>query len=321
MRRIGLLLALVVLLAGCGGGGGGEAVPASSSTAAPTTAPAPAGSAGCGRAPDVEAIGPDRPGDVEASFDGRTYRLAVPGRYDPDVAVPLVLNLHGAGSNALQASVYGDVPRRGTARGMVVAAPDAGDGRWDVAPEGPDDAFLVALTEDLMARYCIDPAHVHVVGMSLGAWRAAATTCAHPELYASAALVTVEVFPGTCEPTAVVAFHGTADTVAPYGEGGTAPVEGGPNEGITGARANAAAWAENGGCDPEPVVERIEPDVEVRRYQGCAPGVDVVLHSIEGGGHTWPGSDVVIGPPGLTTDTVDATEVLLDFFEAHPRQP
>jgi polyhydroxybutyrate depolymerase len=155
--------------------------------------------------------------------------------------------------------------------------------------------------------------------MSLGAWKAAATTCAHPERYAAAALVTVEVFPGTCEPSAVVAFHGTADPVAAYGEGGSQAVPGGPNEGITGARDNIAAWAENGGCAPDPELVPVGDDVEERRYAGCDEGIDVSLYSVAGGGHTWPGSDVVIGPPEMTTATIDATEILLDFFQAHPR--
>ncbi|CAN5542382.1 hypothetical protein BH24ACT4_BH24ACT4_04290 [soil metagenome] len=59
-------------------------------------------------------------------------------------------------------------------------------------------------------------------------------------------------------------------------------------------------------------------DVVAHTYPGCAPGVDVTPYSIEGGGHTWPGSDIIIGPPEMTTQTIDATEILLDWFAAHP---
>jgi poly(3-hydroxybutyrate) depolymerase len=36
-----------------------------------------------------------------------------------------------------------------------------------------------------------------------------------------------------------------------------------------------------------------------------------------GGGHTWPGMKPVT--PG-TTETIDASELMLDFFDKHPRR-
>ena len=80
------------------------------------------------------------------------------------------------------------------------------------------------------------------------------------------------------------------------------------------------AWAESGGCDPEADLEPIGDDVVRHDFPDCDEGVDVVFYSIEGGGHTWPGSAIVIGPPELTTQTIDATEIILDFFDAHPRR-
>lgn len=282
-------------------------------------------SAGCGREPDVATVSTeDAPGDVaqQISVGGTdwTYRLAVPAGYDPDEAVPLILNLHGAGSDGLQAGVYSDIPHAASERGMLVVAPDAIDGRWELAGDGADAAFLDALVDDVEGRYCVDRRRVHVVGMSLGAFKAATTACGS-DRYASAALVTVEVHPGRCDPLPVVAFHGTADAVAPYGPGGTAPDPEGPNAGITGALVNMDAWAESGGCAPEAHLDPVGEDVVRHTFPGCQDGVDVVFYSIEGGGHTWPGSAITIGPPALTTQTIDATALILDWFEAHPLRP
>lgn len=292
----------------------------SSTSAAPTTEPArdPADveaepSAGCGTPPDVEPAADERPGDVPLTFTSgdveRVYRLAVPDDYDPDTPVPLVLNLHGSGSDAVQQSAYTALPAAGTDRGMIVAAPEGLDGLWELAGEGADDDFLVALTDDLESRYCIDRNRVHLAGMSLGAWKSGITGCANPNRFASVALVTVEVFPGTCDPLAVLAFHGTDDSTVPY----DGSPDGGP--GLPGTPENMASWAENGGCDAEPELSTLGDDVTEHRYLGCDEGVDVVLYEIEGGGHTWPGSDIKIGP---TTETIDATELALDWFEAHP---
>ena len=52
---------------------------------------------------------------------------------------------------------------------------------------------------------------------------------------------------------------------------------------------------------------RLGADVKLRRYRSCDLGADVDLYTIIGGGHTWPGSAITLGKPGLTTSTIDAT--------------
>jgi polyhydroxybutyrate depolymerase len=335
MRRAVLLVPALLLLASCSGSGSDAgAAPPTTATSASTSAPGASGdpadvdadaSDGCGTPADVAPVEADPPGDVAQSFPSggvdRVYRLAVPAGYDPDDAAPLVVNLHGSGSDAVQASVYGHVPQAATDRGMIVVTPEAVDHNWQLG-EGEDSAFLEALVDDIEARYCIDRNRVHIMGMSLGAWKAAATACTEPDRYASAALVTVEVFPGDCDPLAVVAFHGTADTTVPYGEGADPGIEvRNSNAGLPGAVHNIEAWAENGGCEAEPEVLEIGDDVILRRYSDCDPGVDVELYTIEGGGHTWPGADLDLGRPELTTQTIAATEISLDWFEEHPKEP
>lgn len=332
--RSRLLVVLVVLLAGAGacsdGGGDDEARPGSTTTeaeAAPTTTastvPEVEGSAGCGTPPDVEPVSDELPGDVERTFTSggveRVYRLGVPADYDPDVPVPLVLNLHGSGSDAAQASLYGDVPRQAAARGMLTVAAQGIDGQWGLG-DGADTDYLTELLDDVEARYCVDLDHVHGVGMSLGAAKTAFFACTAGDRFASLALVTVEVFPGECRAMPVVAFHGTDDPVVAYGEGGGSVDAGNtPNAAVPGTLSNMAGWAENGGCEPEPTVEPIGDDVERRAFAGCDEGVGVELYTVLGGGHTWPGAEIDLGPPEWTTHTISATELLLDWFDAHPR--
>jgi polyhydroxybutyrate depolymerase len=289
------------------------------STAAPSTTAGAAGTAGCGRAPDVPEVVAKPPGDVDQSIsvDGaeRTYRLGVPAGYDPDQPTPLVMNLHGSGSNALQASVYGGVTQAASARATMTVTPDAVDGKWQLGPTGADQDFLEALVTDLESRYCIDTDRVYLVGMSLGAWKAAVTACAMGDTFAAIALVTVEIHPNPCPPIPVVAFHGTADQVVPYGEGSGHTFPNSPNAGLPGTHENIANWASANGCDPEPDKTRIGDDVERWSFTGCT--ADVVLYTVTGGGHTWPGADIEIGP---TTHTIDATRIAFDWFAAHPRR-
>ncbi len=85
-----------------------------------------------------------------------------------------------------------------------------------------------------------------------------------------------------------------------------------------GAEEWTARWAEGNGCMPEP--ESIPPQGDVRgvQYTPCNQGADVILYTIEDGGHTWPGG-VPIPIVGKTSKAIDATEEMWRFFQAYER--
>ena len=61
------------------------------------------------------------------------------------------------------------------------------------------------------------------------------------------------------------------------------------------------------------------PQPEIGRAMN---GADTVVSRIEGGGHTWPGSEFLAGAGdlvGTTTFSIDANEVMWKFFQDHPR--
>jgi polyhydroxybutyrate depolymerase len=125
-----------------------------------------------------------------------------------------------------------------------------------------------------------------------------------------------------------MAFHGTADTMVPYlgGQIGAGLRRGGgrgrgdrTRGRCLAAEQLAAEWAQTDGCEPMPTVEAVPvPPGELtvtRLTWHDAAGPKVVLHRIEGGGHTWPG--VTTARPaaqGRATSSFDATARLLDFF-------
>ena len=91
------------------------------------------------------------------------------------------------------------------------------------------------------------------------------------------------------------------------------------------AERSAELWARVDGCDARPELEaprdsvRDGTRVRARRWTGCKDGREVVLYTIEGGGHTWPGGPPVGPRVGRVTGELDATEVIWAFFAAHPR--
>jgi polyhydroxybutyrate depolymerase len=64
-----------------------------------------------------------------------------------------------------------------------------------------------------------------------------------------------------------------------------------------------------------PAVTYQGSEVTGETWSGCQAGADVVFYTIEGGGHGWPGSP---GGAGVTTNEINATNVIWDFFAAHP---
>jgi polyhydroxybutyrate depolymerase len=48
----------------------------------------------------------------------------------------------------------------------------------------------------------------------------------------------------------------------------------------------------------------------------------VILYTVEGGGHTWPGGKhLAEWVAGRTTDDINATQLMWEFFVEHPHGP
>jgi polyhydroxybutyrate depolymerase len=308
------LAGFTIVATGCDGGDDSGAADPGTETVDPT------GSPGCG-------VNAPAPGLHERSltFQGydRAYRLWIPDRYDPDAPAPVVLNLHGFTSNAPQQDASTDLPAAAGARGYVVVSPQGlpigsapevptgGANFWSATPTpGPeaidDVGYLEAVLDATERELCIDVDREYSAGMSNGAMMSVALGCAIPDRIAAIAPV-AGVNLVDCEPTApvpMITLHGTSDDLAVYDR--SVDPEGVPVVG------RVARWATANGCDPEPELGEAPNGVELRRWTGCPPGVDVELYTVVDGEHRWPGGS---GQPAV----IDATEIILDFFDAHAR--
>ncbi len=280
------------------------AVGAATSSPAPPATPASLlrGTAGCGRSPEP---GPTAPaagtGDVVQSLTVgtviRSYRLAVPGRYRSTSPTPLILLFHGSGSDALQQSAYSGLPARGARAGFLVATPDAVGEQWQVsAPDArtADLTFVSSLITALSARYCVDRGRIYAAGSSLGSEFSALVACAVPHRIAAIGLVAAEFLPRPCSgPIPVMAFHGTADPLVPYANGGVGESIPGPtSRGRTEpGRLGRAGRVPAGSRPPAGGVDR--PPPSLARVPGGRRGGPLQRP----GGHTWPGSPISSRPP------------------------
>jgi poly(hydroxyalkanoate) depolymerase family esterase len=140
---------------------------------------------------------------VEGTFAGtagsRRYQVYVPGSYDATRRHMLVVLLHGCTQDA------GDI-----ARGTRIAEHADRDGFLVLLPEQPESAnakrcwnwydpahqvrdagepsLIAGMTARVAEEYAVDPARVHLAGISAGAAMASLVAVAYPERYASLAL-------------------------------------------------------------------------------------------------------------------------------------
>jgi polyhydroxybutyrate depolymerase len=287
-------------------------------------------SSGCGQG----AVAGTTTQHVTVDGADREYLLSVPDGYDATKRAPLLFDFHGLGSNMQQQAVYSQLAQEGGARGDVVITPN-GQGtvlrHWSLAPSAtanPDVAFVRAMLRTTARTLCIDPNRISATGISNGAMFSTVLVCALPGRLASIAPVAGINATRVCDAgtpkVSILAFHGTADPIVPY-EGGDYFSGAALGRALGLAQAKrvddaTAAWAAFDGCHSPPSEEFVADDVQHVTWPGCPANGTVALYRILGGGHTWPGA-IPVSPDrlGATTPSIDATTLVLDFFDAHPR--
>jgi polyhydroxybutyrate depolymerase len=177
------------------------------------------------------------------------------------------------------------------------------------------------LIDTLTAAYNLDPSRIYADGLSNGGGMAFVLSCTLSDRIAAIGMVaSAQFLPWSwCTDQRAVpmmAFHGTADRLTPY-RGGQSWVA--RDVTFPDIPTWVAHWARRNRCAPTPVDSEVAPDVIRRSYAGCADHADVVLYTVEGGGHTWPGGEPLpewlAGP---TSRSIDATRQMWAFFREHP---
>jgi polyhydroxybutyrate depolymerase len=266
-------------------------------------------------------------GTLVSSGQKRQYLLYVPPSYDSAKPTPLVISMHGAAGWPAQQRDVSRWNRTADANGFIVVYPSATDTPriWHVE-EGPDlerdVRFISELIDKLEASYHIDPMRIYANGLSNGGGMSFVLSCAMSERIAAVGMVAAaQTLPSSwCKgsrPMPMIAFHGTADPIVPY-NGGKSPIAP-PSVRFPGFASWTSDWAVRNGCGVAPVASQITANVSRVSYVDCAGGADVVVYTIRGGGHSWPG-----GKPlpewlvGTTSNEIDTTALMWKFFCDHP---
>ncbi|MCB9795728.1 MAG: prolyl oligopeptidase family serine peptidase [Alphaproteobacteria bacterium] len=291
----------------------------------------------------------------------RRYLVHLPAGHDGESALPVVLALHGGGGTPEGLRESLELDALADAQGFMVVYP-AGTGEktlgqefltWNaeyccglaVAEQVDDLAFFEALLDDLAARYPVDVSRVYATGISNGGAMAHHLACQLPERFAAIAPIASPGAPSSCEdpePVATLIIHGTEDRCALWDGGEQCggcweealslwldkEVEQEHPFPCEAVEAQVADRVAQNGCVGEPEVFYAQGQATCTRWTGCEGDATVALCAIEGGGHSWPGTETSCDPEtkfcqsyvqvvGEPSADLDASRVAWEFFSQH----
>ncbi len=285
--------------------------------------------------------------DTTLIHDGklRRYVVHLPPAYTPSVELPVVVFLHGGSGDRMSAQSFTRFNQVANAVGFIAVYPEGfggtsvggfswADGRGTEADAmGVNDVgFVDALIDSLSQAFSITTERVYLCGFSNGGFMTQRVACQNNTRFAAMATLGAtqdsslnrSCTPG--RPIPMLILHGSVDPFVP--EGGGYMSVGGIPLGVIGAQALADFWAANNGCTST-VGPTALPDtnlsdnssVVVSLASNCVNGSQVAYYRILGGGHTWPGVELlqyeVIA--GETNEDIQAAVELWNFFSNYTR--
>lgn len=262
----------------------------------------------------------------------RSYLVHVPPGYDTKQPTPVVLIFHGAGLDAARMVQYSGMNADSDQAGFIAVYPNGSGVRglsWNaeiccdfaVRTHVDDVAFVRAVLDDLEKVLNVNRRRVYATGGSNGAMLCYRLASELSERIAAIAPVAGTMGSKTCHPSrpvSVIHFHGTDDKWIPY-KGG----RGTRNVTFNSVDDTIQAWVRADGCNPQarvthyPDLTRDGTTVIKTTYSGGKNGSEVVLITIEGGGHSWPGRDWRPDVLGKSTKNISANDMIWSFFSRH----
>lgn len=242
---------------------------------------------------------------ISVGGQDRVYRLHKPAGLPASAS--LVVVLHGGFGTAEQAERSYGWDQLADAKRFVVAYPDGVNRAWNVngggccgkpAREHVDDVgFISAAVADVVKNVGITASHVYATGMSNGGMMSYTLACDTTLFAAIGPVSGTQVDPcPSPHPTSVMAIHGTADPLIPYGGGpgrGFSRIDGPPTLELN------ALWRRVDQCQTPSATNSGSVNTSTAE---CADKRSVVLITVDRGGHHWPDF---------------ATATLWEFFAGH----
>ncbi len=274
---------------------------------------------------------------VRSSGSGRAWITYVPASYDPAKPTPLVVLLHGRPSNATAMAAITRMNEVADEKGFIVVYPEGLNNEWNAfydltrqqgTANQDDVAFLKTLTEDLGRDLNIDRRRMFLGGFSNGGFMTIRMACSAADTFAGFASVGAELYAvlkDKCRggrPAPILLMNGTADPSVNYNG---IIVRSGADDQETrvslGARDTLSWFVNRNKCSQTGSTLSYpprgqSPGTQAQRFTPNDCEAAVVFWLINGGGHTWPGTDGVMNAEffGPTNMDIKASAEIWDFF-------
>ncbi|MGH7923255.1 MAG: alpha/beta hydrolase family esterase [Candidatus Binatus sp.] len=274
----------------------------------------------------------------------RTFIVHVPPRFDGKSKVPVVIMLHGAGGSGEGAMAEAGWAAKADREGFVAVFPDGspprpmvparfllnprlwndGSGRAIGVDHVDDIGFISAMIDFLEARYAADPSRIYCTGFSNGASMTFSVGLNLSNRIAAIAPVSGHLWyheKQLAYPVPLLFIIGTDDPLNPIA-GGNVRLPWGKTEDVPPIEDSLKEWERMLGCGPEVRTSRGNGVLEIT-YDQCARGGEVEYDRVKGLGHVWPGGTNRLPQKwvGKPSNNLNATDVIWEFFKAHPRTP
>ncbi len=272
----------------------------------------------------------------------RRYFLHVPPAYDPAKKWPVVVMFHGGGGTAKAAMWETGWAEKADKEGFLAVFPEGtppdasrparfrdnpqtwndGSGRPGAARlEVADVEFVSLMLSDLKARFSVDERRIYATGFSNGASMTFRVARELSRVLAAAAPVAGADWldAKTPErPVPILYITGTADPLNPIG-GGDIRI----GQRTFGKKPQIqemiGKWVKMAGCAEEPHAVYDKDGAMGIAYCLSGDAASVVLYTIDGHGHHWPGGKSALPESlaGKNTAKLKATDVIWEFFKVH----
>jgi len=267
----------------------------------------------------------------------RTYIVHLPAQYKEGQPYPLVFVLHGGTANAENAIRMSQMNPKADKENFIVVYPNGtgkfedkflqwndGSRRSGQKENAADDiSFFRQLISRLEKEHKIDPKRIYATGISNGGMMTYRLGCELSDVLAAIAPVAGALNYDKTAPTSplsLIIFHGTKDEYVPY-NGGFGKAAGGKQRTDKSVAYAVDYWVKHDGCVPVPKKEE-SGNIIKESYSGGKANTEVVLYTIKGGGHSWPGgiNDLRYGNVDPPTQEISATDLMWEFFKKHSKE-
>ena len=222
----------------------------------------------------------------------RSYYMSYPN--NAIGSTPLIINMHGFGSNAQEQQFYSEMDQFAHSENIAVVYPEGLNNAWNVftfwdGNSYDDVGFISAIIDDIAENFNIDLNRVYACGMSNGGYMSYRLACDLSSKIAAFGSVTGNFMINTevndCldqdREIPIIHFHGTADEVVNYFPPSF-------DESLT-VGESIDFWSDYNNLTTESV-ESINTNVEIYTYSNESSTTKFVHYKVYGGNHEWFGS-------------------------------